>query len=322
MKESQKHAYTLILVPRVSTLVNRILEEEGVLGEVNISSYNLQFIPLAEDVVSLENDNAFKEIWVDGDETSIYDSAQALVTLQKLFGAFPRILGKGNFAFRLSQLLDKESILLPTNSDPSIASDKFDSLIVLDRRVDMITPLLTQLTYEGLVDELVGIKNSYVELPQSVLAPPTGPGAQPTAGSSTSPGAPGPAAGLVNRDKKKKHNLSASTDPLFDELRDLNFSAVGKKLNKVAHRLDEDYKRRHQAKTVAQLKDFVGKLGGLQNEHQSLGLRMCISSGPLTLLFDGLLQTRGSLRCWFHSRGQQNSTSLSKSNKTFLRRMI
>lgn len=31
--------------------------------------------------------------------------------------------------------------------------------------------------------------------------------------------------------------------------------------------------RRHQAKTVAQLKDFVGKLGGLQNEHQSLGLR-------------------------------------------------
>ena len=34
------------------------------LGEVNISSYNLQFIPLAEDVVSLENDNAFKEIWV------------------------------------------------------------------------------------------------------------------------------------------------------------------------------------------------------------------------------------------------------------------
>jgi len=51
-------------MPRVSTLVNRILEEEGVLGEVNISSYNLQFIPLAEDVVSLEDDNAFKEIWV------------------------------------------------------------------------------------------------------------------------------------------------------------------------------------------------------------------------------------------------------------------
>ena len=63
-KESQKHTYTLLLVPRTSTLVTRILEEEGVLGDVTVSSYNLQFIPLAEDVISLENDNAFKEIWV------------------------------------------------------------------------------------------------------------------------------------------------------------------------------------------------------------------------------------------------------------------
>lgn len=38
-------------------------------------------------------------------------------------------------------------------------SDKLDSLIILDRRVDMITPLLTQLTYEGLIDELIGMKN-------------------------------------------------------------------------------------------------------------------------------------------------------------------
>ena len=34
----------------------------------------------------------------DGDETSIYDSAQALHTLQKLFGLFPRIIGKGDCA--------------------------------------------------------------------------------------------------------------------------------------------------------------------------------------------------------------------------------
>ena len=63
-QESQKHTYTLLLVPRASTLVTRILEEEGVLGDVTISSYNLQFIPLAEDVISLEHDSAFKEIWV------------------------------------------------------------------------------------------------------------------------------------------------------------------------------------------------------------------------------------------------------------------
>jgi hypothetical protein len=57
----------------VSTLVSRILEEEGVLGEVTLSAFNLQFIPLAEDVVSLEYDHAFRELWVvRRDNLSIY----------------------------------------------------------------------------------------------------------------------------------------------------------------------------------------------------------------------------------------------------------
>lgn len=53
-------------------------------------------------------------------------------------------------------------------------SDKFDSLIVLDRKVDMITPLLTQLTYQGLIDEVVGIKNctSHSSSPPPSPAPP------------------------------------------------------------------------------------------------------------------------------------------------------
>jgi hypothetical protein len=172
----------------------------------------------------------------------------------------------------------------------------------------MITPLLTQLTYEGLIDELVGVKNcasafstlpssaltltraAHVELPLSLLTPPAPAGA---AGTSAAAPAPPASASLKKVEAKKKHHLTTATDPLFAELRGLNFSAVGKRLNKVARRLEEDYKAsklddikreekqkpmyakqgRHQAKTVAQLRDFVGKLGGLQTDHQSLRLR-------------------------------------------------
>ncbi|KAG8839558.1 hypothetical protein FRB91_006936 [Serendipita sp. 411] len=59
-----KHIYTLILTPRTSTLISQVLEEEGVLGEITILPYNLQFIPLEDDVISLEHENAFKEIWL------------------------------------------------------------------------------------------------------------------------------------------------------------------------------------------------------------------------------------------------------------------
>ena len=37
--------------------------------------------------------------------------------------------------------------------------NRLDCLIVIDRKVDMVTPLLTQLTYEGLIDEALGMKN-------------------------------------------------------------------------------------------------------------------------------------------------------------------
>lgn len=46
----------------------------------------------------------------------------------------------------------------------SVPSDCADSLIILDRRVDMITPMLTQLTYEGLIDEFIGIDNCQLQL--------------------------------------------------------------------------------------------------------------------------------------------------------------
>jgi hypothetical protein len=194
-----------------------------------------------------------------------------LITIQKLFGSFPRIIGKGDCASvslselmnldvriehtqRLAQLLNRQPF--PASEDPSVPSDRFDSLIILDRKVDMITPLLTQLTYEGLIDELVGIKNcvfhsslrslfrltcsslAYVELPVSMLSTPAAPGAGP----STTPPTP---ATTLTKEKTKKHHLTVATDPLYGELQDLNFSAVGKKLNKVAHRLDEDYKVEH-----------------------------------------------------------------------------
>ncbi|TFK77545.1 Sec1-like protein [Pluteus cervinus] len=287
LKDGKKHLYTLLLVPRKSIMVSRVLEEESVLGEVTILPYNLQFIPIADDVISLECDGAFKQLWADGDESIIYDSAQALDTIQRTYGQFPRIIGKGDYAAglqRLATLLQRQAASAAAPDAGGVSTQgNIDSLIVLDRRVDMITPLLTQLTYEGLIDELVGIKNSHVELPASLLSPPNPPAASNVAGPSTSPPAnPTPLAGL-KKETKKKHHLATSTDPLYAELRDLNFGNVGKSLNRVARRLDENYKTNLQSKTVAQLREFVGKIGGLQTEHQALRLHTGLSEMLLPL---------------------------------------
>ena len=140
----------------------------------------------------------------------------------------------------------------PLSEKLSRHSQQVDSLFVLDRRVDMFTPLLTQLTYEGLIDEFIGIEHclsffafrtqfrrlsllpARVELPSSFTEPTE---AQQGSSSSATPAA-------LAKEKKKKYLLKGSEDPLFSELRDLNFAFVGRELNTMARRLDEDVKAR------------------------------------------------------------------------------
>ena len=51
-------------------------------------------------------------------------------------------------------------LMSPFSDSSSIAPSQIDQLILLDRSVDLLTPLATQLTYEGLIDEIFGIHNS------------------------------------------------------------------------------------------------------------------------------------------------------------------
>lgn len=71
------------------------------------------YVPFSIDGFGFQDHNQ------DGDEASIFDSAQALVTLQKLFGPFPRVLGKGNFAFVSFGVCGG---LLPTSPPPLSAA--------------------------------------------------------------------------------------------------------------------------------------------------------------------------------------------------------
>lgn len=51
-------------VPRRSLVSDHILEAAGVLGEATIHEYSLHFIPLADDVLSLELDSAFSDLYL------------------------------------------------------------------------------------------------------------------------------------------------------------------------------------------------------------------------------------------------------------------
>ncbi|KAN0064744.1 Vacuolar protein-sorting-associated protein 33 [Thecaphora frezii] len=267
-----QHTYTVTFVPHRTEPCLQFLDRESVLSDVSLLDFGLEFVPLDKDVISLEEDSAWKRIFADGDHTCIFRSAQALMTMQHAYGLFPRIIGKGNLARRLADLLlrqRREHLASdPTNPSLTTPSTSIDSLIILDRSVDFATPLCTQLTYEGLIDEVVGIRNAHVEVDPALLSSTN----QPAQTNLSQPSGSGTPLQMTSTPKKRKHRLDSTSDSLFAEIRDLNFAVVGEKLHRAAKRLNEDYEGRHHAKTVSQIRAFVGKLGGLQNEHASLRL--------------------------------------------------
>lgn len=236
------------------------------LGDVNIAELPLYFFPLERDVLSLELDSAFRDLYLSKDTTPTFLMAKALMGIQSKHGLFPRIIGKGDNAKRVAELLARMRQEILAGEDASettkaglTPSNTSESLIIIDREVDLVTPLLTQLTYEGLIDEVWGIQNNQIDVDTTVVGPPPQP-STPGATQTTLPS---------NAPRKRKIQLDAS-DKLYDGLRDTNFAIVGTLLNKVARRLQNDYESRHTTKTAAELKDFVKKLPAYQAEHQSL----------------------------------------------------
>ncbi|KAK2598991.1 Vacuolar protein-sorting-associated protein 33 [Conoideocrella luteorostrata] len=285
------HEFHVFWVPRRTLVSDQLLEEAGVLGDVNISELPLFFFPLEKDVLSLELDESFKDLYLSKDVTPTYLLARALMEVQQNHGLFPRIVGKGDNAKRVSDLLIRmrqEHLagedVRDSNKAGLTPSTTNESVIIIDREVDFVTPLLTQLTYEGLIDEVFEIQNNQTKVDTTIVGAPVRSGAAAT-----------------TQGRKETVLLDAS-DRLFDQLRDANFAIVGGMLNKVARRLQQvqtDYESKHRTKTLAELKEFVGQLPGYQQEHRSArihtGLAEEIIKHTRTDQFKGLLEVQQNL---------------------------
>lgn len=188
--------------------------------------------------------------------------------IQQRHGLFPRLLGKGDNARKLANLLLRARKELDADEASTqfttMPSTSIESLIIIDRDVDFATPLLTQLTYEGLIDEFIGIKHNRAEVDTSVVG--AAPQSRQVAPSSSITSTP-----AVKQSLKRVIQLDSS-DELFEEMRSSNFALIGPKLNKIARQLAADYEGRHQAQSIKDLRELVNKLPGLQQQHQSLGI--------------------------------------------------
>eukprot|EP00794_Sanderia_malayensis_P018179 gene18179-19993_t len=255
--------YHIFFVPRKSLLCESRLQELGVYGTfTNIEQYSLDLIPFDHDLMSLEHELSFTECNLEKDLSSMYFVANSLMKLQALFGVIPKVFGKGDMALHVTDMIirkRRELADVETQITPVI-----DNLLLIDRSIDLITPLLTQLTYEGLIDEVFGIVNTNVQLPADKFPVKDNP--------------KGSAKAIPAKDQQKpRKTVLNSADTLYTEIRDINFSAVGPVLSREAKRITAQYEEHKSAKTVGEIKEFVHKLPHIQAAKTSLELHTSIA---------------------------------------------
>ncbi|XP_048334355.2 vacuolar protein-sorting-associated protein 33 homolog isoform X3 [Ziziphus jujuba] len=244
--------YYVYFVPRRAVSCEKILEEEKVHHLLTIGEYPLYIVPLDEDVLSFELDLAYKECQVDGDTSSLWHIAKAIHKLEFSFGVIPNVRAKGKASVSVAEILNRMQAEEPVNS-PDMVVPEINTLILIDREVDMVTPMCSQLTYEGLLDEFLGINNGSVELDASIM-------------------------GLQQEGKKVKVPLNSS-DKLFKEIRDLNFEVVVQILRQKATSMKQDYTEMSTTtQTVSELKDFVKKLNSLPEMTRHINLAQYLST--------------------------------------------
>ncbi|KAK3771335.1 hypothetical protein RRG08_024291 [Elysia crispata] len=251
--------FYLVFVPRKSLLCEKKLKEQGVYGSfASVEEFNLGLIPFDSDLLSMEMEEAYRECYLENDFTSMFFAAQSLMTIQALYGSIPYIYGKGDCAKQVVDMMRRMKMEMG-GVEPQI-TPQIDNLLIIDRTVDLLTPLLSQLTYEGLIDEVFNITNTSVKLPPEKF--------------------------VTAEDKKnsKEEALSEpkkfilnSADELYAELRDKNFNAVGIIVSRKAKTITAEYDERHSAKTVGEMKQFVSKLPHLQAVRTSLGIHTSIA---------------------------------------------
>lgn len=260
--------FWIIFVPRMLHCCDLALEEEGIYEYVTVLECPLGLIPIEYDVYSLEDETIFKTLFLSKDITPLSDVVNSIVQLQLLSGQIVDVHGQGRYSENVARKLDESNLkyghmvkkksdspqvdmnrlqFSDENHNKSNSAPSFTDIYLFDRDTDYASVLLSQLNYEGILDESFNICCNKLEFRSQKAE--------------------------INQETVR-HILTSEHDSVFRDIRDKHFSTVFSLLKIRAHEVKAKQPKSQQM-NIANLRNFVAnELKGLQAEIKLLDLHI------------------------------------------------
>lgn len=237
---SESNCFHIIIVPKVLSLYDSILESRGLYGVVKLHTFTWELMALDEQFLSAELPFLFKQLYVEQNHSLLSSISMSLWSLFHVTGRPKAMFSVGKLSASVLDMLEIYNETYSRDSIGTAESKDIGALIIIDRSEDFASSLLTPATYSGLLSEIfniycgeldLNVKNTKVKKGTLNLLQETN-----------------------TTDKNATMTLDSSIDSLYGEIKHRHFSEVLSVLSSKAKLLkNEDIK----ALGIQQMKHFV-----------------------------------------------------------------
>jgi hypothetical protein len=160
----KKVEYHIIFFPKINLECQNYISESFNCAYFNKYNLNIDLYPLDYEIISLELNNSFHELYVTNNYNSLFLLNRAIIKYETVFGKIKHKYYLGPLGKKLKELLDEEEKNTNIDEDQTTLG-----CIFLDRSIDMITPLITNHIYEALLDDNFDINLDFIKVQPKII---------------------------------------------------------------------------------------------------------------------------------------------------------
>ena len=164
LKKLPHYKIFILVSPIAGYFFNKVFEDSEFPEEqLQILEFHFDLLILEPYLFLVQAPHCFSRLYIKGEIEDLIACGRALTKIQVSNGNISHIYAIGQQSLRISNVIKEQKAQIGMSSFAQ--NSVYDAMIIIDRSVDLLTPLLNQISYNGLVDQYLDCDCGFIKLP-------------------------------------------------------------------------------------------------------------------------------------------------------------